>query len=102
MNPQEVSDVDMAFGGNAMELIPSYEKLKNEKIDPKWVKLFSDWFYCGLAKLEIELNEGIDKQKALRHIKCVMKSFEPKHEHKELGVAYLFSQFFKDAKWETK
>ena len=97
MIPKEVTDAEIAFGGKAMELMPSYEKLQKEDIDLKWKKLFSDWFYNRLAKLEIEQKEGIDKSKALRHIKCVMGSFEPKHEHKELGVAYLMSQFFKDA-----
>jgi hypothetical protein len=100
--PIEVSQVDMAFGGNAMKLMPSYEELRGIKVDSKWSRLFSEWFYNGLESLEVEPKDGIDKNKALRQIKTVMGSFDPKHEHKEAGVAFLMSQFFKDAKWTSK
>lgn len=97
--PKEVSQVEMAFPANVRHLMPTYEELQKVKVDKKWHDLFNQWFFRGLKSLEIEPKEGIDKQMALRHIKAVMGSFEPKHEHKQAGVAFLMSQFFKDAKW---
>lgn len=100
--PLDVSDLDLAFGGRIAKLMPTYEELRGIKIDPKWERLFSEWFFLGLKSLELTPKEGIDKSKAIRHIRAIMGSFEPKHEHKERGCAYLLSQFFEDAKWEAK
>jgi len=44
-------------------------------------------------------NDGIDQNKALRHIKAILGSFEPKHEHKEAAAAYLLSLWFKSVKY---
>lgn len=98
--PIEVSDADIAFPAHVTHLMPSYEELRKENIDKKWERLFCDWFYMGLSELNLELKDGIDKRKALRHIKTIMGSYEPKHEHKTLGVAFLMQQFFKDATWK--
>jgi len=37
---------------------------------------------------------GIDRKAAIRHIKAIMASYAPKHEHKEAGCAYLFALWF--------
>jgi hypothetical protein len=105
IKPKNVTDFDMMFGGKAMELLPKYESIPNEfKIDGtqnKWVKLTNDWFYSGLTKAEWIPQDGIDTKKALRHIKAILGSWDPKHEHKIAGCAYLASQFFKDVKYEV-
>jgi hypothetical protein len=36
----------------------------------------------------------VDTNKALAHIQCIMMSFEPKHEHKTAGVAFLLDEWF--------
>ena len=98
----EVSALDVVFGCKASDLMPSYEavpdKFKNG--NTKWNKLFSDWFFSGLKKLELIPKENVDKNKALLHIRAIMGSFEPQHEHKEAGIAFLLSEWFEDAKWE--
>lgn len=45
---------------------------------------------------------GVDRYKALRHIHYILGSWEPKHEHKEAGAAFLFNEWFEDAKWEPE
>ena len=45
--------------------------------------------------------EGVDTKKALRHVKAVLGSWEPKHEHKEAGVAFLLNEWFDDVTYET-
>ena len=37
-----------------------------------------------------------DTNKAIRHLKAILVSYDPKHEHKEAGVAFLLSEWFED------
>lgn len=37
--------------------------------------------------------KNIDPEKTVRHIQTILSSFQPKHEHKIAGCAYLRSQF---------
>lgn len=100
--PKDVSQVDMVFG-QIDGLMPKYSTIEEYDRRDGWGhKLFTDWFYCGLKSLEMKPKEGIDKEKALRHIKAIMGSFEPKHEHKTAACAYLFEKWFESAKWERK
>jgi hypothetical protein len=100
--PKDVSDLDIAFGG-INGLMPAMDSIPKEFHRGAWSnKLFSDWFYAGLKSLELTPKEGIDKTKAMRHIRAIMGSFEPKHEHKEAAVAYLLDQWFEPGKWERK
>lgn len=101
---KEISTATMAFPAYVSNLMPSYDEIpkefKNWNNQTKWNRLFNDWFFGGLSKLELKPKEGVDQNKALRHIKAIMGSFEPKHEHKEAAVAFLFSEWFEDADWE--
>lgn len=86
----------------SLELLPPYDEIPEEfRRFPgtKWHKLFSDWFFIGLKSLELKPKDGIDREKALKHIKVAMSGFDSKHEHKEAGVAYLMSLWFEDARW---
>ncbi len=85
------------------ELLPPYDEIPDEFTrhpGTTWNKLFNDWFFSGLKSLELTPKDGIDKGKALRHIKVAMSGWDSKHEHKESGVAYLMSLWFDDVKWE--
>ena len=96
----EITDLHLAFG--TVEGLPPYSDIPKEftASKTKWNQLFNDLFFNGLKSLQLHPKEGIDPVKAQRHIKALMKSFEPKHEHKEAGVAYLMSKYFEDAEWE--
>lgn len=98
---QEVNNLDIAFGGKMNELLPPYEEIPDEYKDghTKWNKLFNDWFFGGLTELNLTPKEGVVRNKALSHIRAIMVSFEPQHEHKEAGVAYLMSEWFEDVQW---
>ncbi len=97
---QEVSDITLAFPANVSSLMPkSIPEEFYRHPGTKWNKLFSDWFFNGLSSLKLVPKEGVDEKKALRHIRAIMGSFEPKHEEKEAAIAYLFSQWFDDAEW---
>jgi len=102
--PKDVSDAEIAFGG-INGLMPPYKGLEEfdcySRGKKSWGRdLFMDWFYKGLKSLELYPKQGIDKNKALRHIKAVMQSFEPSHEHKVAACAFLFEKWFESGKWE--
>jgi hypothetical protein len=97
----EIQDLDGIFGGdiNMSKLLPSMDSIPEEfKRWPggKWNKVVSDWFFCGLKNAKWVPKPGINTSKALDHIFAIMVSFEPKHEHKEAGCAYLLSEWFDD------
>lgn len=62
-----------------------------------YVRFVSNWFFNGMSNAErarLTPKEGVDAMQAFRAIKTILVSFEPKHEHKEAGAAYLLSQWF--------
>ena len=105
LTPQPVTDLELAFGGDVSRLLPPMDEIPEEfhrHPGTGWNRLVSAWFFRGLEALEVEPKEGIDKNAALRHVKAVMGSWQPKHEHKEAGIAYLLSQWFESATWTPK
>jgi len=102
MDIQDVSDLEMAFPANVKHLMPPMEAIPREFQNGHtvWNRLMTDWFCVGLKDLKLTPKEGVDTQRALRHLKAIIGSFEPSHEHKEAAVAYLLSQWFTDATWK--
>lgn len=96
--PVDVSGADMAFGPRSMaRMMPSYAELCALDVPSEWQSFVGGWFFRGL-KAEVvdalKARDGIDKSAALRHVRSVLGSWEPKHEHKELGCAYLMHLWF--------
>ena len=93
--PIPVSDVDIAFGGKAMQILPPISAIPEEfhNYSNQWNRFVSGWFFDGLKRYPVP-REGVDLNLALRNLACVIGSFEPKHEHKEAGAAYLASLWF--------
>jgi hypothetical protein len=98
MQPKEISAVDLAFPTSVKDLMPDYGVIPVEfrRGTTKWNRLFSTWFYHGISGAKFAPKAGIDTEKALQHISAVMRSWEPKHEHKEAAAAYLMSLWFED------
>lgn len=104
---KDVSTLDMAFPCNVRELMPKWEDIPKEFRDSnsrsQWNRFMSDWFYSGLESYDLKPRDGVDVAKALRHLRTILGSFEPKHEHKEAAVAYLASQWFlPESTWTVK
>lgn len=99
--PQEIDDVTHAFPAGILHLMPQYKDIPDEfkRGNTKWNQLICDWFFGGLSKLDLKLKDGLDRKKVLRHIGTILASYEPKHEHKEAGCAYLLSLWADDATW---
>lgn len=102
MQPKKVTGLDLAFGGSMKDLLPSKEEIPEEfwRGHNKWNTLVSQIFFCGGKIKSMKPKEGIDGKDALNHIKAILGSFEPKHEHKEAGCAYLFSLWFDEFEFE--
>lgn len=99
MTPQPVDNLTLAFPADVTRLLPPYDAIPDEfkHRGNKWNDLVSRWFFSGLPYgTEFKPKEGINKTAALRHVTACMRSFQPKHEHKEAGCAYLLSQWFED------
>ncbi len=101
---QEIDDAMLAFPANVKSLMPKYEDIPEEfkRGHTKWNELFSKWFFVGLEKLDLKPKDGVDTKKAMRHIRAVMGSYQPSHEHKEAAVAFMLNEWFEDAKWKAK
>lgn len=103
LEPQEISDIDLAFPATVSHLMPPMKEIPTEfkelNRSEKWQKLVSEWFFGGVKLGKITPKSGIDPTKALRHIRAIMGSFEPSHEHKEAACAYLLSVWFDDIEY---
>ena len=107
MNVIQVSEANMAFGGNIKTLMPPNSEMAEYRKDwfsgKTWgFNLFNDMFYRGLTKLSLHPKEGIDSAAAFKHIRSIMVSWEPSHEDKTAACAYLFEHWFTGAEWEIK
>ena len=101
MKPRKVTEVELAFGGDIKQLIPCMEQIPDKFKTPeeKWNLVAADWLFGGLKGSKWTPKDGINEKDALRHIRAVLVSHEPKHEHKMAGCAYLMDQFFLDVKY---
>jgi len=93
----EVTDPELAFGGRDLnKLMPAMQDIPRDYPDRhKWTRFFSQVFTNGAPKgTKMFPREGVDTGKALRHLRAIMVSYQPKHEHKEAACAYLLSQWF--------
>jgi len=104
--PKQVTGADVVFGGRMNELLPQWKDIPEEfrretATAKKWTDVVDTWFFCGLKNAQWKPKEGINQADALRHLKAIMGSFEPKHEHKTAAVAFLMSKWFDDVTYEA-
>lgn len=97
---RKVRDVDLAFPADVSEWLPAWDTIPPEF--KEWNNPYASFvrtvFFDGL-KLDdwnLAFKPGItleDAQERWRQVQACLRSFQPKHEHKEAGCAYLCSQF---------
>jgi len=102
--PHILSDLDVAFGpsGEGMKkILPAWEEIPEDfkwydgrGEAKKWVQSVDDIFFSGVELKVVVMKPDVDRKVAMRHLQCVLHSFEPSHEHKTAGVAYLMSLWF--------
>jgi hypothetical protein len=101
---KEVTGVDLAFPAHVLDMMPDYDTCKSWYRDRehKWSKLASEWFYSGIKIKKVTPKAGVVEGNALAHVACILRSFEPKHEHKMAAVAYLLNEWFDDIDYEVQ
>lgn len=102
--PTPVDNVTLASPASVSDLLPPYDDQLREwahsEQGRRWTRVQRDWFFSGLPNAQFHPVEGVDPKAAVRHLKACQGSFEPKHEHKEAGVAYLMSLWFTDVTYD--
>lgn len=95
--PQEIDDAAVVFGGDMAKLLPPMGEIPEEFNDYQnpWAKKVGSLFYNGGSLPKVK--SGIDPALARRHLAAVIGSFEPAHEHKIAGAAYLMSLWYESA-----
>lgn len=95
--PHPVSDVQQAFPANLGTLLPAWSEIPEEfrRDRTPWNDFASRAFFGFKQRYKISTpRDGVDIQAAYRHIRTLLGSYEPKHEHKEAAVAWLLSLWF--------
>lgn len=92
----DISDAAIVFGD--VKHLPAWNDIPEDfqRDRHPCCDLASKWFASGLdpAAEGLVPKPGVDGKKALRAVGAVLRSFEPKHEHKIAGAGYLLSQWF--------
>lgn len=104
--PVVLADIDVSLGSGRelMEkVLPAWEEIPEDfkayggigKGEArKWLGVVDDIFFSGVEMKVIVMKPGVDRKTVMRHMQCILYSYEPQHEHKTAGVAYLMSLWF--------
>lgn len=90
-----ITELDVAFGN--INHLPKWEDIPEEFKNFSGVAndIAEDWFFGKLTEETMpQIKEGLDKNMAMAAIRAILVSFQPKHEHKIAGVAYLINEWF--------
>jgi hypothetical protein len=97
----DLTRVDLAFGN--VKHLPAYSEIpedfrRERGIARPYCEFISSWFFGGRTAEDMQrlvARPGVDRTRALVAIRAILASFEPKHEHKKAGAAYLLSAWFR-------
>lgn len=100
--PIEVSDIEIAFPAHGLRLMPKREDMP--ETNERWNALAHALFSGTADELQLlpsifMVENNFEPETAWRHLRCVLGSYEPKHEHKMEAVAFLLSLWFRHASW---
>lgn len=90
--PVPANKLEIAFPAHGIARLPPYNQIPAEfKTDKPVANGFvRDLFYNGFkGDSTCVPRDGIEAYDALSHIAAIVGSYEPKHEHKIAGAAYL-------------
>ena len=98
--PQVVDQVTQAFPAVVIgALLPKMQSIPDEFVKGnRWTQFAERVVLHGWDGTDPVLlkREGVDPETAWTHVTTVMRSYEPKVEHKIAGMGYLLSLWFKD------
>ena len=100
---KDVSRAEEIFSASLKGFLPEMKDIPEEfkhHGNTKWNTIVSQMFFQGGEIKKAVPKPGVDFDKAMRHIYHCLSSWEPKHEHKEAGVAFLLSEWFEEFEFE--
>lgn len=111
--PKKVYDVMLAFPANVCkEHLPSMAEIPEEFKDSQHpAVILVENLVCGRYRgmqVSFKPREGLEAKRVWRHILVCLRSFEPRHERKIAGAAFLVNEwidvFYVDGKvaWYNK
>jgi hypothetical protein len=97
--PPKMTGLDLAFGN--IDHLPPWKAIPDEfkRMGDPWTDQVGRWFAVGADKeweSRITPKAGVNRSDAFGAVAAILRSWEPKHEHKEAGAAYLMSLWFDD------
>lgn len=98
---EKLTRLDLAFPMDVSAMMPPYDHKLDYPRRREFESLVATWFFCGLKNLKTKPRSGVNADKALAHLNCVLRSFEPKHEHKTQAVAFLINEWFEEFSGEA-
>jgi len=97
-----LTKVDLVFPASVRHLMPRREDIPTDyPRRGEWKKFQATWFYQGLDPARVKAKPGVDLTKALAHLTCIQRSFEPKHEDKVDAVSWLAPQWLDESSLEV-
>lgn len=95
--PMEVSDTQMTFPATLGELLPKWNDIPKrfQGNNDMYCQFADAWFFGGWPgkKFLVYPKGDVDPQKAIRHLYTLLRSYEPKQEHKIAAVGWLASRW---------
>lgn len=93
--PVPVNDVELAYPAEVGDLMPAEDEIPDEFWRGNdWSRIIDSWFFAGLPEdVQFHLNDGIDGDTMFRHLRCVIGSYQFKHQYKVAAAAFLLSRW---------
>lgn len=96
-----LTKLDMAFATSVDGMLPA-RPIANYPRKRELESLAQSWFFKGLKGLRSKPRDGVNETEALAHLSYCLRSWEPKHEHKIEGVAFLINEWFEEFEAQVK
>lgn len=94
----KLSNLDIAFPASVSHLMPPWTDIPEKY--RRSAGIAARWFYTGLpVGTEFIPRDGVDVTQAMAQLKCILGSFEPKHEHKLAAVNFLLDEWFSEVRF---
>ena len=99
---KEVDRLSEAFATTVKGFLPEMKDIPEEfkNRNTPWNDIVSQMFYAGGTIKKAVPKAGVDADKAMKHIYYCLSSWEPKHERKMAGTAFLLSEWFDEFEFE--
>lgn len=93
--PHAVSDAQRAFPARVVgSYLPPPEWFTEDGVPAAWGN-FAEALFAGIASdISLIPRDGVDPAAAWDHATMILGSYQPKHEHKISGVAWLLWHWF--------